>query len=90
MDCRSVNHPTPPSAMKIVDMETHHVVKSGVAWPFDRNPNCKSMIVQLERNEALITWLCPNNGDIKDQFPAIRVKDNFYTMSLRMMKAVWR
>jgi hypothetical protein len=71
-------------------MSTHHVVKTGIAWPFSSTPNCKKMIGQLERNEALVTWLVPNNGDIKDQIPAIRVKDNFYTMSLRMMKAVWR
>ena len=76
--------------MRIVDMSTHHVVKTGIAWPFSSTPNCKKMIGQLERNEALVTWICPNNGDIKDQIPAIRVKDNFYTMSLRMMKAVWR
>jgi hypothetical protein len=74
------------SNMRIVDMSTHHVVKTGIAWPFSSTPNCKKMIGQLERNEALVTWICPNNGDIKDQIPAIRVKDNFYTMSLRMMK----
>jgi hypothetical protein len=48
------------------------------------------MISQLERNEALVTWLEPNSGNVSDQFPAIRVKDQYYTMSLRMMKAVWR
>ena len=72
--------------MRIVDMSTHYVVKTGVAWPFSSTPNCKKMIGQLERNEALVTWICPTHGDIKDQIPAIRVKDNFYTMSLRMMK----
>ena len=72
--------------MRLVDMETHHVVKTGIAWPWRDQPNCKKMIGQLERNESLITWLVPKNGDIKDQIPAIRVKDNFYTMSLRMMK----
>jgi hypothetical protein len=44
------------------------------------------MILQLERNEALVTWIEPKNGGISDQFPVIRVKDNYYTMSLRMMK----
>jgi hypothetical protein len=45
------------------------------------------MILQLERNEALVTWLEPlDSSDISKQFPAIRVKDDYYTMSLRMMK----
>ncbi len=72
--------------MRIVDMSQNHVVKSGVTWPFSSSPNCKKMVLQLERNEALVSWLCPNSGGIQDQFPAIRVKDDYYTMSLRMMK----
>jgi hypothetical protein len=74
--------------MKVVDMELNHVVKSGVCWPYPDAPNCKRMIPRLERNEALITWLQPNDGRVEDQFPAIRVKDNFYTMSLRQMKVM--
>ena len=76
--------------MRIVDMARHRIIKCGVDWPFEGTPNCKRMITQLERNEALVTWLEPNNGTVKDQFPAIRIRDNYYTMSLRMMKAVWR
>jgi hypothetical protein len=76
--------------MRIVDMTKHHVVKCGVTWPYEKTPNCKQMIMQLERNEALVTWLQPNSGGISDQFPVIRIRDHYYTMSLRMMKAVWR
>jgi hypothetical protein len=76
--------------MKIVDMEKHHVVKCGVQWPFSAAPNAKHMINQLERNEALVSWIQPNSGGITDQFPAICIRDNYYTMSLRQMKAVWR
>jgi hypothetical protein len=76
--------------MRAVDMSLHRVVKVGVDWPFTATPNCKRMISQLERNESLVTWLEPNSGGIDEQFPAIRVKDKYYTMSLRMMKAVWR
>ena len=72
--------------MRAVDMSLHRVVKCGVDWPYEKTPNCKQMILQLERNEALVTWIEPKNGGISDQFPVIRVKDNYYTMSLRMMK----
>jgi hypothetical protein len=44
----------------------------------------------LERNERLVTWLQPVGGAVEDQVPAIRVKECFYTISLRMMKAIWR
>ena len=76
--------------MRIVDMTRHQVVKCGVDWPYEATPNCKRMITQLERNEALVTWLQPLNSAVTDQFPAIRIRDHYYTMSLRMMKAVWR
>ena len=81
---------TIPEAMRVVDMSRHKVIKCGVDWRYDATPNCKRMITQLERNEALVTWLQPHDGTVKDQFPAIRIRDHFYTMSLRMMKAVWR
>lgn len=31
----------------------------------------------------------PKTGTVFDQFPVIRIGDKYYTMSLRMMKAVW-
>jgi hypothetical protein len=31
----------------------------------------------------------PKSGTVEDQFPVIRIGDRYYTMSLRMMKAVW-
>ena len=32
----------------------------------------------------------PKAGRVEDQFPVIRINDAYFTMSLRMMKAVWR
>ena len=74
------------ATMRVVDMDRHRVVKCGVDWPFESTPNSKRMITQLERNEALVTWIQPVNGSVTDQFPAIRIRDQYYTMSLRMMK----
>jgi hypothetical protein len=76
--------------MKCIDMSKHQIVKVGLPWPHIKMPSGKDMIWRLERNEAYISWLQPNNGDLEDMVPAIRIKDLFYTMSLRMMKAVWR
>jgi hypothetical protein len=33
--------------------------------------------------------LQPRGGTVHDQFPVIRIDGLYYTMSLRMMKAVW-
>jgi len=48
------------------------------------------MIPRLERNEAYVSWMQPHGGRVEDMFPAIRIDKGFYTLSLRMMKAVWR
>jgi hypothetical protein len=63
------------------------VIKPGLDWPFDTQvPNSKNMIPLLERNESLVTWLQPCKGEIKDQFPVIKMGSRFYTLSLRQMK----
>lgn len=76
--------------MKLIDITKHNIIKCGVEWPYKSTPNCKNVITQLERNEALVSWLQPIGGKIDDQFPAIKMCDKYYTMSLRMMKAIWR
>lgn len=31
----------------------------------------------------------PKSGTVHDQFPVIKIDGQYFTMSLRMMKAVW-
>ena len=87
--------------MRAVDMSQNRVVWRGLPWPADSpSPSTKDMLARLERNEALISWLQPlpqegKDGDddearLQAQFPAIQIGADFYTISLRMMKAVWR
>ena len=75
--------------MKAIDMDTVVLVHSGDVWPHETPPCCKRMIRFLEKNESMVTWVQPKQGSVKDQFPVIRVNKEYYTMSLRMMKAVW-
>ena len=35
-------------------------------------------------------WLQPPGGGVTDQIPAMKLEDGFYSLSLRMMKAIWR
>jgi hypothetical protein len=37
----------------------------------------------------LIQRVQPKGGAVKDQYPVLRIHGECYTMSLRMMKAVW-
>ena len=72
-------------------MSCNTIIKAGIQWPFPAvTPNSKQMIPMLERNEALVTWLQPHGGKVTDQFPVIRIHDQYYTLSLRQMKALWK
>lgn len=76
--------------MKTVDLTRHKVVYSGRPWPSAQLPPTKDMAMHLERNESLISWLQPLKGSMQDQFPTIRFRDKYLTLSMRMMKSVWR
>lgn len=66
------------------------VVYTGEEWRHALPPCSKEMMSHLERNEKLVSWLQPLKGTVQDQLPAIRYNDEFYSISLRMMKAIWR
>ena len=76
--------------MKRLDMTGICVVYAGDNWEHEMPPCNKEMVQFLERNERLVSWLQPSVGGVTAQVPAIRVNDTFYTISLRMMKAIWR
>jgi hypothetical protein len=87
--------------MKHISIENYEIVHSGQTWNYEGKPCQKDMLALLERNEAVVTWLKPKTqpqsttvpllgNDITQQVPCIRVKDRYYSISLRMMKAIWR
>ena len=47
------------------------------------------MLLLLQAQVTNMRGEQPHAGKVEDQFPVIRVDDQLYTMSLRMMKAVW-
>ncbi len=75
--------------MRVVDMDAVEMVHSGESWQHKQSPCSRQMLPYLERNEGLISWVQPKTGCVEDQFPVIRIGGDYYTMSLRMMKAVW-
>lgn len=58
---------------------------------FERSEYLK-LIMFLEKNESYIYWFQPvSSKSIDDQIPALKIQgNNFYQLSVRMMKAVWR
>jgi hypothetical protein len=76
--------------MKRLDMANVYVVCAGDCWRHRLPPCSREMMAHLERNEKLVSWLQPIKGSVYEQVPAIRVNGEYYTISLRMMKAIWR
>ena len=71
--------------MKCVDLSKNRVIRCGLLWPHARMPSGKDMIGKLEKNEAYVSWLQPDGKPAEEMFPAIRVRENYFTLSLRMM-----
>jgi hypothetical protein len=77
--------------MKKIDIKNYYIVDSGQSWPYAKKPCRKEMLPMLEQNESIVTWIVPKNAkSLKEQIPVIRINQKYYSMSLRMMKAVWR
>lgn len=77
--------------MRVIDMRRHRIVDSGQSWAFSRKPCRRDMLPMLEQNESIITWISPRHSTVvEDQIPAIRMNREYYSISLRMMKAIWR
>ena len=76
--------------MRRIDISQMDLVHYGRVWRHAIPPCNRAMIAHLEYNEPLVYWLQPRGASIDAQIPALRLKDGFYTLSLRMMKAIWR
>jgi hypothetical protein len=76
--------------MRRIDTTDMVLVHYGREWQHEEMPCSKAMISRLERDERLVFWLQPREGSEQDQIPALKLPDGYYTLSLRMMKAIWR
>ena len=76
--------------MRRIDTSDMELVHYGREWTHAAPPCNRAMISRLERNENLVYWLQPRGRPANEQVPALKLADGFYTLSLRMMKAIWR
>jgi hypothetical protein len=76
--------------MKVIDTSRMEVVFSGMPWKHEVSPCSKHAIPLLERNTKVVTWLMPKGGQVKDQIPCILYHGKYFSLSLRMQKAIYR
>lgn len=76
--------------MKVIDSNGMIVVQAGLTWTHAIPPCSKQAIQLLERNTKVVTWLSKPDGNVQDHVPCIRYKDKYYSLSLRMQKAIYR
>lgn len=44
----------------------------------------------LESNERIVSWIQPRGGSVEEQIPVLKLNGEYYKLSLRMMKSIWR
>ena len=76
--------------MRVIDATHMEVVTLGLPWRHAVSPCSKQAISLLERNTKVVTWLMPKGGSARDQIPCILYKDRYFSLSLRMQKAIYR
>lgn len=76
--------------MREVDLRDVTIVQVGTSWPHAQQPTSREMLPFLERNEQFVSWLQPKNGDVDDQLPSIKIGHKFFSLSLRLQKALFR
>jgi hypothetical protein len=76
--------------MRLIDAKGMEIISSGIQWNHSISPCSKQAIHLLERNTKVVTWLMQSGGNVKDQIPCILYKGKYYSLSLRMQKAIYR
>ena len=76
--------------MRIIDASKMEIVSKGLPWRHTISPCSKQAINLLERNTKVVTWLVRQGGQPHEQIPCILYKDKYFSLSLRMQKAIYR
>ena len=76
--------------MKLMDLSNMNIVKAGVKHTIPQPLTMTALMQRLERNESCVFWLQPRHGKTEDQVPCVNVNGNFYALSSKLEKAVFR
>jgi hypothetical protein len=88
--CVTVRTPKVLLTMKEISLKQMTIIQCGQAWPHPVHPTQRAMLPLLERKEQLVSWLQPTDGGVEDQVPSLRINNRFYSISLRLQKALFR
>ena len=86
--CWHMNHTK--SSMRSLNIEKMKIVHYGEEWTHPLPPSSKEMSGVLEKNEKIVSWVQPIEGTIEEQIPVWRSGGEYYKLSLRMMKSIFR
>ena len=80
------------AGMRALSLQKFDIVWRGDEWRFEPPPCSRDAVNLLENNEAVVSWLAPKNqgDDPREQVPAIFFKGQFWSLSLRMSKTIYR
>lgn len=78
--------------MRSINIDAYNIVLQGEVWKHDAPPCSKDAVNRLENNESVVTWLSPKNniGGHAAHIPAICYRGQYWTLSLRMSKCIYR
>ena len=76
--------------MRRIETSEMEVVQMGKPWDHPTPPCSREMAKYLENQEKFVYWFQPKGSTYMDQVPAVMVQGEFYCLSLRMMKCIWR
>lgn len=77
--------------MKSIDVKQYNIVLMGREWKKSFSPCSKEATAFLESNESIVTWVCPkDNTHPSAHIPVIYYKKQFWHLSLRMSKCIYR
>jgi hypothetical protein len=76
--------------MRVLNLSNYEMVKSGIPCTITEPVQANSLIQVMQNNEKYIYWFCEKNGDVATQVSCVRVNGHFYSMPLRLEKAVFR
>jgi hypothetical protein len=80
--------------MRSVDVSCYRLICSGMKLD-DRflhtsSNQWKQIAMFLEKKEIYCTWFQPSHGDVDDQFPLLKIHDQYYNIPLRIQKHIFR
>jgi hypothetical protein len=78
--------------IKVFDVSGYNLIDSGICFPKNLEMCDEEELVGLLANgEHYIYWFQPKTSkSVCDQVPALRFGSSYYTINIKMMKAVWR